>query len=1264
MKTLFVTLSNGQIINFRPLLTTFLILTTYTLNAQIYTVNSTDDTNDCECDDTPCTLRDAICLANSDGAASEIHFDIKSCTTCTIKLIDVPLVLSEDTTIIDATTQPGNFPMDSRIIIDAANVAGNKVFDVQGYYSEFYGLHITRNLGTTSTADIGIYVNGNSTTIGAANKGNIIEKMHQEAIYITNSKNNIIIQHNALGTDFDKTLSTAPTDTGIFIDSGCQSIEITNNIIAHTSHFGIENKSNGVDISYNEICFNGDYGVYNVDPGQSSNLIKENSFYCNHTAGIKLSGGNGGILPPTISSATPNKIEGTSLSYSEVEVYISDDTGCIGDPCQGKTFLGRVFAGGSGNWTLNLPYTISDIVEVTATVTDGTNNTSEFAGCVTISSDECSGAAVLPMNTEACGHLSVSANLNIAATSTPGPNGSCSGTFVGNDVWFQVKVPVTGNLLIRQHASTTVNASIEAYTDCFATTPIQCQEIHELPNAMILEGMPACSTIYLRIWDQNNAIVASATPAIVELSAHILSTDKDLWELCDFPITQGVPNESEFGGGRKKANEFIIQYRPDATAADIASMEQQLTAMGAMLLDSCACTTPTLQLWGESNPIAMEQCKKAAAKSKSKVDTVNYNYVIEDISCEEIIVTPTNLSELFQAFQYNMLTISSGFLYEFEDTSGTSAVQGYYEYDFGLNWQGGSITGLLDGYYYTATIINIDNTVTPNTADLVGTVYDAVGNPIGTLMGNTTDYIAANNYTDISIQATITLYTKGDCAGQGTPFSFTSYSPSSPTKQVVVAVSDTGIDGNHLEFSNALWANPTPNVCVAGDVNGYDFFNDDGGVEDVDGHGTGVSGILVNSFPSDVKLDIMNLKFYENGAGTVFDGACTVYYAIENGAEILNLSWGFEANEFPEILHDAIEYANCNNVFIATSAGNRGKNNDLINKYPANFDFHNLVTVASYDDFAGNAQRSEFSNYGKNTVDIAAPGYAESVKSGGGTELLAGTSISAPFVAQAAAILRADFPSFTTADIKECILSSATYTGTLVDTVATAGILDFTAAYNCAAAKYFNSINCSALLLNYSVVHEICSGENGEIDLLINSGMPPYTIEWSNEETTEDLSDLAAGCYQVVVTDAQGCTGTLTIQVDNQCGLRVAPKVILQGPYDLGIGMMKTDLKTSGLIPYYEPYGTGKGEFFNVYTTPTFPNETVDWVLVELRDKINPSTIISTRAALLQRDGDVVDTDGVSAVLFGDVPADDYYVVVRHRNHLGVMSNSTYYLTR
>ena len=119
-------------------------------------------------------------------------------------------------------------------------------------------------------------------------------------------------------------------------------------------------------------------------------------------------------------------------------------------------------------------------------------------------------------------------------------------------------------------------------------------------------------------------------------------------------------------------------------------------------------------------------------------------------------------------------------------------------------------------------------------------------------------------------------------------------------------------------------------------------------------------------------------------------------------------------------------------------------------------------------------------------------------------------------------------------------------------------------------------------------------------------------------------------------------------------------KVFLRGPYSAGT--MTTTLATNTLIPVDEPYeGLGyervfyKGE--SVADTSVFTANTItDWILVELRDKNNPEVIKYNRAALLKNNGDILDVDGITPITFESIIEDDYYVSIRHRNHMGVMT--------
>jgi hypothetical protein len=121
-------------------------------------------------------------------------------------------------------------------------------------------------------------------------------------------------------------------------------------------------------------------------------------------------------------------------------------------------------------------------------------------------------------------------------------------------------------------------------------------------------------------------------------------------------------------------------------------------------------------------------------------------------------------------------------------------------------------------------------------------------------------------------------------------------------------------------------------------------------------------------------------------------------------------------------------------------------------------------------------------------------------------------------------------------------------------------------------------------------------------------------------------------------------------------------KAYLEGAYTPGDFTLQSDhLRLAGLIPLEEPYTAMGFELEQpALTTPqvltwTLSSAIVDWVLVEVRSANDPAVVLRRRAALLQRDGDVVAVDGVSPVGFC-LPGGNYHVALRHRNHLGVMT--------
>ena len=134
-------------------------------------------------------------------------------------------------------------------------------------------------------------------------------------------------------------------------------------------------------------------------------------------------------------------------------------------------------------------------------------------------------------------------------------------------------------------------------------------------------------------------------------------------------------------------------------------------------------------------------------------------------------------------------------------------------------------------------------------------------------------------------------------------------------------------------------------------------------------------------------------------------------------------------------------------------------------------------------------------------------------------------------------------------------------------------------------------------------------------------------------------------------------------------GCRVSLRAMLEGAYQSGA--MRTDLRTNLALPQQEPYaalgyahvGDGGGEVMTPAAwTATGAGAIVDWVVVELRSAAQPQEVLATRSALLRSDGMVVDMDGNSPVHFATAPWGNYYIGLRHRNHLGVMTSRPHVL--
>ncbi len=286
------------------------------------------------------------------------------------------------------------------------------------------------------------------------------------------------------------------------------------------------------------------------------------------------------------------------------------------------------------------------------------------------------------------------------------------------------------------------------------------------------------------------------------------------------------------------------------------------------------------------------------------------------------------------------------------------------------------------------------------------------------------------------------------------------------TGQTIVAVIDTGVDFTHPDLAANIWIN-RGEIAANGrdddgngyidDVRGYDFSSNDANPMDETGHGTHVAGIVGAAGNNGVgvsgvngRATIMALRFMDaDGNGYTSDAVRAIDYAIRNGAKILNNSWGGMTPD--PTLAAAIERARSAGVIVMIAAGNETANNDSTASYPAAYarQSDNVVAVASTDS---NDRLSYFSNYGSQTVKIAAPG--ESILStalGGGYTTKTGTSMATPIISGALALLWDLHPTWTYSQILGKLATSVDTASGLSGKVTTGGRINLAKLLDAAA---------------------------------------------------------------------------------------------------------------------------------------------------------------------------------------------------------------------
>ncbi|MBZ5623759.1 MAG: S8 family serine peptidase, partial [Acidobacteriia bacterium] len=480
---------------------------------------------------------------------------------------------------------------------------------------------------------------------------------------------------------------------------------------------------------------------------------------------------------------------------------------------------------------------------------------------------------------------------------------------------------------------------------------------------------------------------------------------------------------------------------------------------------------------------------------------------------------------------------------------------------------------------------------------------------------------------------------------------------STGSNSVYVGVIDTGMDYNHPDLSNNIYSSASD--CnlngvdddgdgYVDDCHGIDTVNHDSDPMDDHDHGSHVSGIIgatgnnaVGVVGVNWRVTIIPCKSLDwSGSGLTSAAIeCLDWFATlkDHGLNIIatNNSWGGGGSS--QAVADAIEATMQRGILFIVAAGNGGSdsvgdNNDIVPTFPANYSLPNVIAVAATDR---NDLFGSFSNFGRHTVHVGAPGVSIlSTVRNNSYAAFSGTSMAAPHVAGAAALLKAQNPSLDWRAIKNLLLSSAEPVVALSGKTITGGRLNVYSAMSCSNESLFsplfpygNATVVTGSTITFAALNIDCAQPAGNVTVGIDSGAETvilrddgasgdtvtgdgiYTAQWSPATAgnhTYTFQDGSGGTIRVLAPYSAPTSTTYSYRPITGTNLLLADDDV-----------RSLNLNTPGLFPVtiggltfetisISANGVLSLNNFNTYTNGSIPNSSAQVLIAPWWDDLSP----------------------------------------------------------